>query len=716
MSEFFKKLFGSFKFKFGSYWFWAVVFLIMYGLAMVFIIHPEKPRQNNPARLFEDGAYSDVFDAMKADPTHSHIRLDVEKESGQQIVYCECGSKSIKSRVPVGHGKDLIEEALALKVAVEVKDDGAGGHIIPEGFPWFPIISIGIGVIFVGIMLFGQRGAGGVSKFLKSEEFKPIKSTTRFADIAGISEARDELQVVVKFFKERKTLEELGGEIPRGILLVGPSGTGKTELARAIAGEADVPFFSVKATRLVEMYVGVGAKRFADQWAQATKNSPCVFFMDEVDAIAAKRGMSAGNNEREVTLNEILISLDGIEGRYPILFIAATNRSELLDDAFKSRMTRTITVPLPNKSGRKEIFRIHLRKIPIVGQHNEQEYETILTRAAEISEGMSGRAIMKVAREQLHVRCMLKYGELRNPMPVELLYEAVEAGLLGDPLLSRLRRPEFRRRVALHEGSHLIVAESLYSYSLAQQKEGLLAPDAYWADPTKLATIIPRSTGSEGVMLAMPEDGDTGNMIPWEAVCGRMMVGQAGNVGEFIGTGTCTNGNAGDNQMCDRLAKMAVLKSAMCVTGPRSLTLPPIFVGVDSGDGSAPAQFYMESQKSHEQIDEAIGAFLWGGRFGADAIIVQRLELLNQIAERLMDEGTIRREEYESLFDEWEVKKPMNHEAWRKYFQPNGKKTSEIELRKSYLFKGGEVKQLETPLPAVLTCKSDRCLRADAGR
>lgn len=701
MWNFFNKLFGGRKFTPKRIWFWASAILLVLASIWLMTNHGETARRNSQAeqsRHFQEGAYSDIFDSIKADPAHSTIRLDTEKESGQQIVYCQCGSKSIMSRVPYMHEKDLIAEALRLNVHVEVKDDGAGGHHIPGSFPWFPIISTGLSLVFLGIFLLGRRGAlgRGASQFLKSDEFKAIKSTVRFSDIAGIPEARDELEVVVKFFKERKTLEEMGGEIPRGILLVGPSGTGKTELARAIAGEADVPFFSVKATRLVEMFVGVGAKRFADNWAQATKNSPCVFFMDEVDAIAAKRGMSEGNNEREVTLNEILISLDGIEGRYPILFIAATNRAELLDDAFKSRMTRTITVPLPNKSGRKEIFRIHLRNIPIVGQKDEAEYEKILSRAAELSEGLSGRAIMKVAREQLHVRCMLKYGELRNPMPVELLYEAVEAGLLGDPLLSRLRRPEFRRRVAVHEGAHLIVAETLYRYSLVQQKAAELAPDAFWSDPTKLATIIPRSTGSEGVMLSMPEDGDTMNMMSWESVCGKMMVGQAGNVGEFFGTGTCTNGNAGDNRMCDRLAKMAVLKSAMCVTGPRSLTLPPIFVGSDGSEGGAPyrvpAQLYMESQKSHEQIDEAIGDFLFAGRFGADAIIAQRLELLNEIARRLMEEGTIRRTEYEQLFDQWDEKKPLQHHAWRKFFQPNGLEKSEVELRKEYLLLGGDAR------------------------
>ncbi|MBS1996999.1 MAG: AAA family ATPase [Cyanobacteria bacterium SZAS LIN-2] len=702
MNNFFKRLFGGWNLNFKSFWLWGTIIIVAYGAAQYFIIHPEQPKQQKVERLFQDGSLSDVWNAMAADPKHSHIRFAAADENGQYYVFCECGDKSIKSVQPIFLAKTVGDKALELGVAVEAIDDGQGGHIRPEGIPWFTLISTAASVAFlvIFVMMARRGGVGGAAALMKGEEFKPITNIqTRFADIAGIPETKGELQTIVTFFRDRKTLEEVGGEIPRAIMLVGPSGTGKTELARAMAGEAGVPFYSIKATRLVEMFVGVGAKRFREQWLEASKNSPCVVFMDEVDAIARKRGMDAGNSERDVTLNEILTCLDGIEGRYPILLICATNLAEMIDPAFKSRMTRIIQVPLPTTSGRKAIFRIHARNVPIVGKDDEATFDKILDLAAKLSEGMSGRDIMKVMREQIHVRCYAKYGELRNPLPTELIYEAIEAGLLGDPLLSRMRLPAVRHRVSHHEGAHLIVEEELFRYSLAEQRKGRLAEDSFWGNETKLATIIPRSTGSEGVMLAMPLDGDTANLLTWEAICGKLMVSQAGNTGEFFGTGTCTNGNSGDNQMAGRLAKLAVLKAAMCVFGPRSLKIPPIFIGDDGRQGNSltpPAEPYMESQRSLEQIDESIGEFLLAGRYGADAIVRQRLELLDEIAAVLKKEGTIRRDEYVSLFDKWAVKKPLDHEQWLKYFRPNGEEVTEIKKRSNFLLLGGDAR-LDTP-------------------
>lgn len=696
MKKFWNNIKGWFGLK--SVSMWIAIALMAYGMLWYFVWKPAAAAMiPDPGRNLMDAPFSDVFKAIEEDPSHSSIRFLTNKENGQIIVHCDCGARAIKSIVPAEGKGRLIDKALELKVRIDAEDDGLGGHVkeatatdyVSTGFSVLLVLLVG-----ASIYMAMRRGgmAGGAGAMSKLKDFKPIKSETTFADIEGIDEQKKELQVVVTFLKERKTLEELGGKFPRGIMLIGPSGTGKTELARAIAGEADIPFFSCKSTELVEMYVGVGASRFREFWAEAAKYSPCVFFMDEVDAVASKRsGSGGGNNEREVTLNEMLISLDGIEGRYPILFVCATNRVDIIDPAFKSRMTRIIEVGLPSTSGRKAIFRVHSRKINIAGKEDETTFDAILQRAAELSEGMSGRDIMMVMTQRIFVNCVLRHGRLVTPLPPELIYEALEAQMLGDPLYSKLRKPDFRRVVCDHEGGHLITCEVLYRYTKELQARGELSPHAFWANPTKVATVIPRSTGSEGVVLNMGEDADTANNLTWHNIIGHLITAQAGNAAEFIKHRTCTIGNAGDNRMSMRLALMAVTKSAMSAFSPRSITLPPIFLG-DTGEQPglvAPPQFYGASEESQMQIDKAVGEFLWGGRFGADAILSQRLGLLQEISDLLMQEGTIHREQYVPLFDAWDKKQPMDHEQWLKYFRPNGEEVTEIEKRKRHFALGG---------------------------
>lgn len=696
MKQFWKFIKGGFNLK--SIWFWGAVILLGYSLLWYFVLKPANDALiPDPGRNLQDGAFSSVFEAIEKDPAHSSIRFLTNKENGQIMVHCDCGSAAIKSIVPEGGQVKLIDRALALKVRIDAEDDGRGGHLkTSTAADYFSSGMTLISLLSGGVLIYMlvKRGGmgGGASSMSKLNNFKPIQSTTTFNDIEGIDEQKKELQVVVTFLKERRTLEEAGGQFPRGVMLVGPSGTGKTELARAIAGEAGIPFYTVKSTELVEMYVGVGASRFREFWTEASKNSPCVFFMDEVDAIALKRsGSAGGSNEREVTLNEMLISLDGIEGRYPILFVCATNRPDILDPAFKSRMTRVIEVGLPSTSGRKAIFRVHSRKINIAGKEDEATFDAILQRAAELSEGMSGRDIMMVMTQRIFINCVLKYNELRNPLPAELIYDALEAQMLGDPLYSKLRKPEFRRVVCDHEGGHLIVCEVLYRYTKKQQAEGALSPHAYWCNPTKVATVIPRSTGSEGVVLNMGEDADTANNLTWHAIIGHLMTAQAGNAAEFIKHKTCTIGNAGDNRMSMRLALMAVTKAAMSVVSPRSINLPPIFLG-DTGEQTgmvSPPQFYGASEESQMQIDKAVGEFLWGGRFGADAILSQRLGLLQEISDLLMQEGTIHREQYVPLFDKWDEQEPLDHSLWLKYFTASENGVSAIESRKEHFARGG---------------------------
>ena len=352
-----KKLFKKINPK--SIWLWGTIGLLAYGALFVFVLKPHADALiPDTGRNLLDAPFSDIFEAMEKDPAHAKIRFVTRKEDGQVVVHCDCTGGAIKSLVPDGGQAKLIARALELKVRIDAEDDLRGGHIKQTTFAdYFNILatiaSVAIGALFIYLMRRPGGPMGGMNAAAKLNGLKRINSEVKFDDIAGIDEAKSELEVVVQFLKDRKTLEEAGGQLPRAVLMTGGPGVGKTLLASAIAGEAGLPFFSIKMSALVEMYVGVGAARWREYWTEASKFAPCIVFGDEIDAIGGKRTTSGGgNNEREVTLNEILVSLDGIGGRFAIVFISTSYRADPLDGAWKSRFPRPIVFSHPATPGR----------------------------------------------------------------------------------------------------------------------------------------------------------------------------------------------------------------------------------------------------------------------------------------------------------------------------------------------------------------------------
>ena len=347
---------------------------------------------------------------------------------------------------------------------------------------WFPmLLLIAVWIFFMRQMQGGKGGAMGFGRS-KAKMMNQLKGKITFNDVAGVDEAKEELEEVVEFLKDPKKFSRLGGKIPRGALLVGPPGTGKTLLARAIAGEAGVPFFTISGSDFVEMFVGVGASRVRDMFEQGKKNSPCIIFIDEIDAVGKKRGTNAagGNEEREQTLNQILTNMDGFDKTDSIIVLAATNRADVLDSALtrSGRFDRKVTVGLPDKYGRRKILNVHLKNKLV-------ENSTDLNEICELTRGFSGADIENMANEAI----ILALRENRTSINSKNLIDAYEKITIGLPLNSKNTTSESDKLVAYHEAGHTITA--------------LLFRDFY---DVRKVTITANSNGAGGYTLFTPKE------------------------------------------------------------------------------------------------------------------------------------------------------------------------------------------------------------------
>ncbi|WP_409361140.1 ATP-dependent zinc metalloprotease FtsH [Bartonella heixiaziensis] len=430
----------------------------------------------------------------------------------------------------------LIQKLESRNVNVKAIPESSGNSIFLNLlFSLLPVIIIvGAWVFFMRQMQNGSRGAMGFGKS-KAKLLNEAQGRVTFQDVAGVEEAKQDLQEIVEFLREPQKFQRLGGRIPRGVLLVGPPGTGKTLLARSVAGEANVPFFTISGSDFVEMFVGVGASRVRDMFEQAKKNAPCIIFIDEIDAVGRHRGagLGGGNDEREQTLNQLLVEMDGFEPNESIILIAATNRPDVLDPALlrPGRFDRQVVVPNPDVSGREQILKVHVRNVPLAPNVDLK----ILARGTP---GFSGADLMNLVNEA----ALMAASRNKRVVTMQEFEDAKDKVMMGAERRSTAMTQEEKELTAYHEAGHAIVA--------------LNVPVA---DPVHKATIVPRGRAL-GMVMQLPE-GDRYSMS-YRWMTSRLAIMMGGRVAEELkfGKENITSGAASDIEQATKLARAMITR------------------------------------------------------------------------------------------------------------------------------------------------------------
>ncbi|BCX19672.1 MAG: ATP-dependent zinc metalloprotease FtsH [Geminicoccaceae bacterium] len=482
---------------------------------------------------------------------------------------------------------------------------------------WFPmLLLIGVWIFFMRQM---QAGGGKAMGFGKSRARLLTEKHGRvtFADVAGIDEAKEELQEIVEFLKNPQKFQAVGGRIPKGCLLVGPPGTGKTLLARAIAGEANVPFFTISGSDFVEMFVGVGASRVRDMFEQAKKHAPCIVFIDEIDAVGRHRGagLGGGNDEREQTLNQLLVEMDGFEANEGVILIAATNRPDVLDPALlrPGRFDRQVVVPNPDVLGRERILNVHIKKIRVAPDVDTK----VIARGTP---GFSGADLANIVNEA----ALLAARQGKRAVTMADFEAAKDKVMMGVERRSMVMTEEEKRLTAYHEAGHAVV--------------GYFTPAS---DPIHKATIIPRGRAL-GMVVRLPE-GDRIS-VSREKLMADITVAMGGRVAEelIFGPEKVTAGAASDIQQATKIARHMVTQWGM------SEKLGPVGYAENQQEvflGHQITQIKNVSEATAQQIDAEIRRFVEMGYARAREILTEKIDLLHALARALLEHETLTGEE-----------------------------------------------------------------------
>ena len=471
-----------------------------------------------------------------------------------------------------------------------------------------------------------KMGPGmGVMSFSKSKAklFAQNETKTTFADVAGIDEARQELQEVVEFLKNPEKFQKLGGRIPKGVLLVGAPGTGKTLLAKAVAGEAKVPFFTISGSEFVEMFVGVGASRVRDLFSQATAQAPCIIFIDELDALGKARGMNVfgGNDEREQTLNQLLVEMDGFESNKGVIIMAATNRPEILDPALlrPGRFDRQVVIDRPDINGREAILKIHSRNV-LLGP------DVDLRKIASLTPGFVGADLANLVNEA----ALLAARKNKETVDSEEFDEAVDRVVGGLEKKNRVMSPKEKEIVAFHESGHAIVAESVK-----------------YADPVHKISIIPRGIGALGYTQQRPTEDRY--LMTRPELLDRLAVLLGGRVAEELVFGEISTGAQNDLQRATDIARSMVAEYGMSdLLGPVTYDRPrqPMFLP----ESYSPAKTYSETRAT--QIDEEISGLMEKAEGRVRNILSERRKVLDDLARLLSQKEMVQGEELRKMLSE----------------------------------------------------------------
>ena len=518
-------------------------------------------------------------------------------------------------------------------IIVKVTDDEQGSLVYMLLTSWFPII------LFIGFWIFLMRqmqtGGNRALSFGKSRAKLSTNQQKKvtFKDVAGVEEAKEELQEIVEFLKEPQKFQKLGGRIPTGVLVMGPPGTGKTLLARAIAGEANVPFFSISGSDFVEMFVGVGASRVRDLFEQGQKNAPCIVFIDEIDAVGRHRGagLGGGHDEREQTLNQLLVEMDGFESNEGVILIAATNRPDVLDPALlrPGRFDREVVVSLPDIKGREGIIKVHTRKIPL-GKNVDL---SILARGTP---GFSGAQLANLVNEAALIAARFS----RKSVAMADFEEAKDKVMMGKERKSLIMSDKEKRNTAYHEAGHALVAFKLPA-----------------ADPLHKVTIIPRGRAL-GVTMQLPEE-DTYNYTK-EYMNASLAILLAGKAAEEIFLGSCTTGASNDLERVTERARKMVCEWGMSEEmGPQTFGKreEQIFLGREI------AQHQDYSEETAIKIDREVKKLVLESDKVARTILEGQREDLIRMAEALLEYETLDSEEVGLLMKGEKIQRDVGPET-----------------------------------------------------
>lgn len=506
----------------------------------------------------------------------------------------------------------MVSDLLKAGVVIDAKPEEEPSLLMNIFVSWFPmLLLIAVWIFFMRQMQGGGRG-GGAFSFGKSKARMLDESTNEvtFADVAGCEEAKEEVSELVEFLRDPSKFQKLGGHIPRGVLMVGNPGTGKTLLARAVAGEAKVPFFTISGSDFVEMFVGVGAARVRDMFEQAKKNAPCIIFIDEIDAVGRQRGagLGGGNDEREQTLNQLLVEMDGFEGTAGVIVVAATNRPDVLDPALlrPGRFDRQVTVPLPDIRGREQILHVHMRKVPI----SPDVRADIIARGTP---GMSGADLANLVNEA----ALFAARANKRLVDMDDFESAKDKIFMGAERRSMVMPEHERRNTAYHESGHAVVAQLLPK-----------------TDPVHKVTIIPRGRAL-GVTMQLPVE-DRFSMDR-EEILQTIAVLFGGRIAEEVFMKQMTTGASNDFERATQMARNMVTQWGM------SESLGPMVYGETEGE-----VFLGRSVTTHKNMSEATMK-------NVDEEIRRIIDQQYTLARKLIEENSDKIEAMAAALLEWET-------------------------------------------------------------
>ncbi|MBA3069045.1 MAG: ATP-dependent zinc metalloprotease FtsH [Hyphomonas sp.] len=587
---------------------WGALALLVIGMAVMMGGNPEVARAKS-VRLSD--IYTLAEEGKLADATLGDTKLMVTTADGQKMI------SEIRAL-------DMTTEQVLREnnVPFNVEADVGRNNVASVLLSLLPIVLI---VAFVFFMMRQMQGGGtrGAMSFGKSRARLLTEKHGRvtFDDVAGVDEAKEELQEIVEFLQDPSKFQRLGGKIPKGALLVGPPGTGKTLLARAVAGEAGVPFFTISGSDFVEMFVGVGASRVRDMFEQAKRSAPCIIFIDEIDAVGRSRGagLGGGNDEREQTLNQLLVEMDGFEANEGIIIMAATNRPDVLDPALlrPGRFDRQVTVGNPDIIGREKILKVHMRNVPLA---KDVDTKTI----ARGTPGFSGADLANLVNEA----ALLAARRGKRVVAMAEFEDAKDKVLMGPERRSMVMSEKEKELTAWHEAGHAIVAMKVPS-----------------ADPVHKATIIPRGRAL-GMVMQLPED-DKLSMSKVE-MTSRLAIIMGGRVAEELkfGLDNVTAGAASDIQQATRLAR------AMITRWGYSDVIGPVDYGSDQGDVFLGQQLMQSSHISEDtsrKIEEEVRKLIEQGKEDARRIMTEARADWEAVALGLLEYETLSGDEIANI-------------------------------------------------------------------